>query len=166
MGQRGPAPKPSVIEEAEGRPGKRAPNGDEPQFDSVIPDCPEHLSSDAKKHWEKIAPMLLRAKLLTEADQIALGNLCQAYATMAQAQKLLNQSNILFQTPSGYLQQSPLFSIITTSMELINKLCREFGLTPSARSRLSVGSAQKETDLLDDALYGRGTQLLVLPKRN
>jgi P27 family predicted phage terminase small subunit len=64
------------------------------------------------------------------------------------------------------VQQSPLFSIITTSMELINKLCREFGLTPSSRSRLSVAKAEKETDLLDDALFARGSQLLVLPKRH
>ena len=166
MGLRGPAPKPTVIEEAEGRPGKRALNGAEPEFDRVIPDCPDHLSGEARKHWDYLAPILLRAQLLTEADQISLANLCQAYATMAAAQKLLNRSQIIFQTPSGYVQQSPLFSVITTSMELINKLCREFGLTPSSRSRLNVGRVEKETDLLDDALFARGSQLLVLPKRN
>ena len=84
---------------------------------------------------------------------------------MANAQRQLNRSQIIYATPSGYIQQSPLFSVITTSMELINKLCREFGLTPSSRSRLSVAKAEKETDLLDDALFSRGSQLLVLPKR-
>ena len=158
MGQRGPAPKPSAIEEAEGRPGKRRRNGDEPEFDSIIPECPEHLSAEAKKKWDELAPVLHAASLLTEGDQ--------AYATMAQAQKMLNKTSLIFQTPSGYVQQSPLFSIITTSMELINKLCREFGLTPSSRSRLSVAKAEKETDLLDDALFARGSQLLVLPKRH
>jgi P27 family predicted phage terminase small subunit len=166
MGQRGPAPKPSAIEEAEGRPGKRRRNGDEPEFDSIIPECPEHLSAEAKKKWDDLAPVLHAASLLTEGDQIALASLCQAYATMAQAQKMLNKTSLIFQTPSGYVQQSPLFSIITTSMELINKLCREFGLTPSSRSRLSVAKAEKETDLLDDALFARGSQLLVLPKRH
>jgi P27 family predicted phage terminase small subunit len=165
MGLRGAAPKPTVIEVAEGRPGKRPLNGNEPDFDHVIPECPEHLNDEARKKWDQLAPILHRARLLTEGDQIALANLCQAYATMANAQRMLNKTSIVFTTPSGYIQQSPLFSVITTSMELINKLCREFGLTPSARSRLSVGNAEKEPDLLDDAIFGRGSQLLVLPKR-
>ena len=85
---------------------------------------------------------------------------------MATAQRMLNKTNLVFQTPSGYIQQSPLFWIVITSMELINKLCREFGLTPSARSRLSVAKKETEEDLLDDAIYSRGSSLLLLPKRN
>jgi len=160
----GRAPKPTVLEIAEGRPGHRPLNPGEPQFECVIPKCPAHLSKEAKKKWRELAPMLLKARVLTEADQIALGNLCQAYATMANAQDLLNKSSILIKTQSGYLQQSPLFSIITTSMEMINKLCREFGLTPSARTRISIAASEKETDPLDDAFFGRGSQLHVLPR--
>jgi P27 family predicted phage terminase small subunit len=75
-------------------------------------------------------------KVLTEADGIALGNLCQAYTTMLKAQAQLNKSGILYKTKSGYVQQSPLIGIVNGQIEIINRLCREFGLTPSARSRI------------------------------
>ena len=166
MGLRGPAPKPIVLEEAQGRPGKRALNDAEPQFARLIPECPDHLSDRAQKVWAELAPILFEAKLLTEGDQMNLANLCQAYATMADAQKLLNKTSILFRTESGYMQQNPLFGIIRTSMELITKLSREFGLSPSSRGRLSVADDKPaHTDLLDDALFSRGiTRLRVLPK--
>jgi P27 family predicted phage terminase small subunit len=166
MGLRGPAPKPTVIEEAEGRPGKRALNRSEPQFARVAPKCPSHLSPEAKKRWREICPVLLRARLLTEGDQMALANLCQAYATMAKAQKELNRGDLMITSQSGYAQQNPLFTVIRSSMEIITKLCREFGLTPSARSRMSAGAEDKETDPLDDAIFSRSSELLVLPRTN
>lgn len=75
-------------------------------------------------------------KVLTEADYIALGNLCQAYSTLITAQ--LNKSGILYKTNSGYVQQSPLLGIITAQATIVNKLLAEFGLTPSSRTRLAI----------------------------
>ena len=45
---------------------------------------------------------------------------------------------ILYKAPSGYVMQSPLLSIINQCVDTITKLSREFGLTPAARSRISV----------------------------
>ncbi len=39
---------------------------------------PAHLDADAKKEFRRLANMLLRIRVLTEADGIALANLCQA----------------------------------------------------------------------------------------
>ena len=77
-------------------------------------------------------------KVLTEADYIALGNLCQAYSTLIAAQRQLNKSGILYKTKSGYVQQSPLLGIITAQATIVNKLLAEFGLTPSSRTRLAI----------------------------
>ena len=41
MGYRGPTPKPSVIEIAEGRPGKRPINEREPKYAAIVPDLAE-----------------------------------------------------------------------------------------------------------------------------
>ena len=49
--------------------------------------------------------------------------------------------------------QSPLLGVVNTCIETINKLSREFGLTPAARSRLRVQPAERELDPLDE-LYG------------
>ena len=52
-------------------------------------------------------------------------------------------------TPNGYIQQNPLLGIIRNQMHIVNALLREFGLTPSSRTRLV---AQEEDDGMDDIL--------------
>ncbi len=107
-----------------------------------MPHCPAHLDADARTEWDRLAPILLRMDVLTEADYIALSSLCQTYSTMVKAQEQLNKTGILFKTPSGYVQQSPLIGIVNSCMEKIIMLCREFGLTPSARVRVQTNQAE------------------------
>jgi P27 family predicted phage terminase small subunit len=64
-----------------------------------------------------------------------------------QAQEKLTEMGILYKTPSGHVQQSPLFSMVNQCVDTITKLSREFGLTPAARSRIM---AQTETEPEDD----------------
>jgi P27 family predicted phage terminase small subunit len=138
MGLRGPAPKPTAIKRLQGNPGKRALNEREPQLEPGIPACPDHLDATARKEWDRVSKLLVGMKVLTEADYIALGNLCQAYSTLITAQRQLNKSGILYKASSGYVQQSPLLGIITAQTTIVNKLLAEFGLTPSSRTRVAI----------------------------
>ena len=138
MGLRGPAPKPRVLREAEGNPGRRPLNPFEPQPRVQRPKCPTYLDNAAKQQWRRLVPILERMRILTEADGIALGNLCQQYAMLQQAQAKLQKTGLLLKTKSGYIQQSPLVGIISAAVDQVNKLCREFGLTPAARTRIQV----------------------------
>ena len=151
MGTRGPIPKPTVIEIMEGRPGHRPVNWREPQPRAVAPRCPDYLDARAKKEWRRLVPILQRMRVLTEADGIALGNLCQTYSTMLKAQEKLNELGILYKSPSGYVMQSPLLNIVSACVDTLNKLSREFGLTPASRSRLTAkpddGIDQLELDI-------------------
>jgi P27 family predicted phage terminase small subunit len=151
MGLRGPAAKPTALKIAEGNPGKRPLNSDEPEFEATIPNIPSHLDKEAKKEWRRIAPMLLRTHVLTEADYMGLSNLCQAWSTLKRLQSLLNDApSLLVKTPAGYVQQTPLFSMIGKQMALVNRLCQEFGLTPSSRSRVkTVQGKSDEQDLME-----------------
>src|SRR5438270_1705778 len=136
MGLRGPAPKPTALVMFEGNRGRRPLNDREPKPRSVRPKCPTYLDQAGQKEWKRLIPILLRMRILTEADGIALANLCQAYSTMTKAQEQLNKVGILYKTKSGYIQQSPLLGIVNSQIEIINRLCREFGLTPSSRTRI------------------------------
>jgi P27 family predicted phage terminase small subunit len=151
VGLRGPAPKPTAIKQAEGNPGKRRLNSNEPEFEATIPKVPSHIDKEAKKEWRRIAPMLLRNHVLTEADYMALANLCQAWATLKRLQSLLNDApSLLVKTPAGYVQQTPLFSMIGKQMALVNRLCQEFGLTPSSRTRVKTEPGRsEEQDLME-----------------
>ncbi len=144
MGARGPAPKPSALVLLEGNPGKRPINRTEPKPRLKIPACPDHLDEHAKAEWKRLVRVLRHMKLLTEADYMALGNLCQAYSRMVKAERKLSEAGLLYKTQSGYVQQSPLLSVINTSVETITRLCREFGLTPSSRSRIQLLSSENE----------------------
>lgn len=144
MGLRGPAPKPTAMVVLEGNPGKRPLNRAEPKPRPKAPACPDHLDEQAKLEWKRLVPIIQYMKLLTEADYIALSSLCQAYSRMVRAEKELSEAGLLYTTRSGYVQQSPLLSIINSSVETITKLCREFGLTPSSRSRIQVMSSEHE----------------------
>ena len=149
MGQRGPAPKPTSLVVLEGNRGKRALNSREPKPRQTRPKVPDFLDEAARAEWKRLVGILARMRVLTEADGIALANLCQAYSTMVKAQEQLTHSGLLFKTKSGYVQQSPLLGIVNSQMEIIHRLCREFGLTPSARSRML---AAEEPSAVDDCL--------------
>ena len=138
MGLRGPAPKPRALVELEGNPGKRPLNPLEPQPRAKRPRCPRYLDQAAKREWRRLAPILSRMGVLTEADGIALANLCQQYAMLQQAQAKLQKTGLLMKTKSGYVQPSPLVSIVAGCLEQVNKLCREFGMTPASRTRIQV----------------------------
>src|SRR5687767_6217896 len=149
MGYRGPIPKPTMIKRAEGNPGKRPLNCSEPQPRATVPRCPEHLDDRAKKEWKRLVPVLRRMKVLTEADWMALANLCQTWSTLVKAQEKLTEVGILYKSPSGFIMQSPLLAIVNQCVDTITKLSREFGLTPAARSRIIAQiDPEPEDDLM------------------
>jgi P27 family predicted phage terminase small subunit len=83
-------------------------------------------------------------RVLTEADYITLANLCQQYSMLMKAQEQLTKSGLLFKTQSGYIQQSPLVSIVSNCTAQVTALCREFGLTPSARTRVQAHAEEEK----------------------
>ena len=158
MGLRGPAPKPAGVRILEGNMAKRPLPMNEPLPFPGEPDMPGHLDREARREWKRLVPILLAMRVLTTADGIALANLCQAYALLVQAHKAMRQaskgggSGLLMKTPSGYVQQSPLIGIINGQVEIINRISREFGLTPSSRIRLDA--TEPAADLLEAKLCG------------
>lgn len=59
--------------------------------------------------------------------------------------------------PSGYWQQVPQVSIAQTYLKIMNKFCEQFGLTPSARSRISTDSGEdKQNDEMELLLVKGG----------
>src|SRR5262245_14360459 len=136
MGMRGPAPKPTSLRLLEGNLSKRAFNDHEPKPRAIAPRCPKHLDNEARREWRRITPILLRMRVLTEADEYTLANLCQTYSTLIKAQRKLTETGLLLKTPSGYVQQNPLLGIVNRCMDTITRLSREFGLTPASRTQL------------------------------
>lgn len=146
MGLRGAPPKPTVLKLLEGNRGRRPLNKREPQPEEFKSTPPQHLDEAARTEWKRLSSILKRMKVLTEADYIALGLLCQAYSTGVQAQTELTKTGLLYRSKSGYIQQNPLVSIVQSSMDTVTKLLREFGLTPSSRTRVVMEKQDKTSE--------------------
>jgi P27 family predicted phage terminase small subunit len=144
----GRKPKPTQLRIIEGNPGHRPLQKNEPKPTPVAPTRPDWLDPEAKREWGRIVPELERLGLLTLVDRGALAAYCQAWGRAVQAEKVL-AGGLTFTTPNGYVQQRPEVAIAQKSWQLVRAFAAEFGLTPSARSRLSV---QKPEDEAEDDL--------------
>jgi P27 family predicted phage terminase small subunit len=145
----GRKPKPLQLRIIEGNPGHRPLQKNQPKPTPVAPSRPAGLKGEAKREWCRIVPELERLGLLTVIDRAALAGYCQAWARAVAAEKVLAEKGQVKETPNGYLQQRPEVSIAFKAWQLVRAFAAEFGLTPSARSRLSV---QKPEDDPEDDL--------------
>lgn len=148
MGRRGPAPKPTRLRVLEGSNGRNVGHRPlpvrEPQPAMRMPACPDWLPEEAKQTWREEAPRLYRSQLLTEIDGAALARYCLLDATLRKAQAVLDAKGFTVTTPSGYKQQRPEVAIVKSTLYLLRQYAAEFGMTPSARARISLPADGEE----------------------
>lgn len=136
----GRKPKPTSLKRLEGNRGKRPLNISEPKF-SGTPLRPEHLDETARKEWDRISVELTSAGLLTSVDRAALSAYCAAWSRWVNAEENIQKFGAVIKSPkSGFPIANPFVGIANTSLTLMHKFLIEFGMTPSSRSRISVGS--------------------------
>lgn len=143
---RGPKPKPTGLKLVTGNPGKRAPRKREAKLPPEEPMPPPHLCDEAKVEWGRAMPHLMRCGLMSNIDRAAFAAYCQAYGRWVQAEKALAvmgardqlTGGIIIKTTGGNAIQNPLVGAANKAMELMLKAAAEFGMTPSARTRINV----------------------------
>jgi P27 family predicted phage terminase small subunit len=134
----GRKPKPTAIKEMLGNPGKRPLNEGEPK-PTGVPKCPrQFLSPLARKEWKRIAKELAPLGLLTNVDRSAMAIYCAAWARWTEAHENIVKFGEVIKTHNGNPIQNPYRAIANRAEETILKVAAEFGMTPSARSRISV----------------------------
>ncbi len=135
---RGRKPQPTALRRANGNPGKRGYNHGEPVPPEGLPDCPPHLSEEARAEWHRLAQSLYDMGVLTTVDRGALAAYCQSWARWVEAEEKLRETPALIKTPSGYVQQNPWLSVSNKQLELMGRYMAELGLTPASRSRVTL----------------------------
>jgi P27 family predicted phage terminase small subunit len=134
----GPPRKPTAWRRMEGNRGKKAWNHAEPVPPEGVPDCPEHLSEEARAEWHRLVETLVSMGVITIVDRAVLAAYCQAYGRWVEAEQKLQETPLLIKTPSGYVQQSPWLNVANKQMELMGRYMAEIGLTPASRSRIKA----------------------------
>jgi P27 family predicted phage terminase small subunit len=138
--------KPTALKKLAGNPGKAPLNENEPKPAITIPECPKHLSRDAKKEWRRITPELERLGLISEVDAAALAAYCQAYGRWVEAEKAIKKHGAIVYSPNGYPQQSPHLAIANKAVEQMRRWLVEFGCTPASRSKVEAKPKEDEAD--------------------
>jgi len=150
MGARGPAPKPTALKVLQGNPGKRAlPKGEPRPARGKVPAAPRWLGEEARREWRRVARALHGAGLLTEADHDALALYCETFASWRRAEEQVRMKGEVVRTAGGNVIQNPYLSIANRAKKDALLLLREFGMTPAARSRISVDAPAEELSLAD-----------------
>ena len=145
MATRGRKPKPTALKLLEGNPGKRQLNMNEPRFaQKMPPECPDWLEEEAQAEWNRLSETLFEMGILTDLDVAPFAAYCQAYARWREAEEFISKHGSIVKTKTGYWQQVPQVSIAHTNQKAMLQAAAEFGLTPSARSRIIAGNAKKE----------------------
>jgi P27 family predicted phage terminase small subunit len=154
---RGRKPKPTYLKVVSGNPGKRPLNEREPVPIRKIPNPPAELSDDAKVEWGRVSEELYRMGLLTGVDRAALAAYCQAYGRWMQAECAIGEmakkdaltGGLLIRTTNGNAIQNPLVGTANKAMADMVRYAAEFGMTPSARSRIQAEARQEEDEFFD-----------------
>ena len=157
LNRAGRPPKPTVIKILEGNPGKRPINKNEPKPKPIAPKCPSWLKKDKVAHaeWKRVVPKLEKLGLLTEVDGAALEGYCKAYSRWVEAETQMDQLKSTVFKPNkdtNYIQQLPQVSIAQKYLAVVKAFCSEFGLTPSARSRMTLPGQVEEEDPMEALL--------------
>lgn len=139
MGSRGPAPLPTRLKILHGETRAARLNLDEPKPGGQ-PRMPADMSDEAKRVWRRVIRDFGATGVLTAVDADALRTYCEAVVRYVQAARTLEATGPLVRgARGGELVKNPLHQIVRDNANLQRAFARELGLTPSARTGLTVG---------------------------
>lgn len=148
----GRKPTPTALKLVKGNPGKRALNKREAKVPQIKPEAPPFLCPDGQKEWARIVDTLFIAGLLTSLDAAALGAYCASYGRWAQAERALRdaeqseQGGLTVMTATGNVIQNALVGIANKAAADMVRYAVEFGMTPSARSKVAAHDPDAKPD--------------------
>ena len=138
---KGRKPIPSALKILRGTKRGSSTN-DEPQPAAAVPDCPPHLTEEARAEWERLAAELHQLGLLTRIDRAALAAYCVCWARWISAERQIVEQGEVVKSPNGYPIQNPYLSVANEALRQMKSYLVEFGLTPSSRTRIKIGPVQ------------------------
>ena len=140
---RGRKPIPTALKLLRGT--KRGPD-DEPQPEAALPECPEHLTEEAKAEWNRLAAELHQLGLLTRIDRAALAAYCVTWSRWVSAERQIAEQGEVVKSPNGYPIQNPYLSVANEALRQMKSFLTEFGLTPSSRTRIGAKPPVEQSD--------------------
>lgn len=149
---RGRKPKPTRQKQLAGNPGKRKLNRREPKPTMSADMQPAAISVMAQVFQEKYLGELRRTKILTDVDMAAFELMSTHYAVAWRAAERLEREG-LTQTSVLGISKHPLLQVFRDNSNAFRAYAVEFGMTPSARSRIRAADETGQLSLTE-ILFG------------
>lgn len=137
MGKRGPAKQPTKLRLMRGDPSKVGKNKKEPKPPAGC-EPPPFVKGETLKVWKEIAPPLLAAGIITQADAIELGHFCETEVSYRQAMAEVLRDGPLMINRYGDKQPSGAFKAAMQARAQLSRDADKFGMTPSARAGMQI----------------------------
>lgn len=153
--RRGPAPKPAALKLVDGNTRKlgrkkfAAEIAAEPQAQRGFPECPKHLTGNARIGWERLTENLLFMGLDAKVDSLAIQAAATMYGRATDADLVLSGPEPLSEDEHKRLEL-----ISRRSWTLYRQYAGDLGATQAARARLGAARPKETTDALDEAIFG------------
>ena len=144
MGRRGPAPQPTSLKLLNGGYPERV-NLHEPVPRPALPKLPVDVSDEVRAVWDRLVGELVEMGTARAADQDCLYALCEAIVTHRRACRRLAAEDVIIDGLHGPVR-NPVVAQARDAANLVRALAQEFGLTPSARSRIDIGIKPRDSD--------------------
>ena len=149
--KRGPIPKPAAVKALTGRSRTETVHDGELLPLVRAPKVPDHLDPIARSEWDRLVPILLGLRVLAETDRAMLAAYCVAYSRWVQAEAVLQDKGMTFETGNNYPQARPEVAIANQALKLMERFAQHFGLSPASRTRIAPMSPKKpKTNPFDD----------------
>ena len=109
---------------------------------------PADMPSEAAAVWDRLVVELEGMHVLTRADGFALELLARTWGKWMEAERKIEEVGSVYpiKNPDGsikYLQQTPWVAMSRNYGAELNRLLQQFGLTPSARSRITTAAKRE-----------------------
>ena len=150
MSKRGPKPTPTAVLKLRGSTlvSKRR-EAAEVKGPAGTPDRPEWLDDEARLAWDQVVPLLEGMGVLTRVDGNALARYCRLWSRWRKAESFIEEKGEMYplRDDKGGVKcfmQWPQVAIAAKLAQQLTRLEQEFGMTPSARSRLQVQGPTSE----------------------
>jgi P27 family predicted phage terminase small subunit len=141
----------------------RSPSNEpEPLVITSVPKAPGHLNRWGKQMWNETARELVRLRMFTKLDTYSLEVLCEQYGIYRELKESITHIEVEGKrekiTFAQYLakrnsQTMPEYTAMKGAFERYSALLKEFGLSPSSRSRIDLlGEPPATKDPMEDLL--------------
>jgi P27 family predicted phage terminase small subunit len=135
-----PKRRPAGLKLIEGRSPGRDSGGRkvaEPlAFKRLPPEAPSWLPEEARAEWQRVVPEMARMDLLKPVDRAALTAYCLTWDRLVRAQQEMEADGSVLATNSQGRVRHPAVAVIEAASKELRAWAGEFGLTPSAESKV------------------------------